>query len=304
MLSILIPVYNVRLQMLVSVLLSQTRQLNIPFEILIEDDASPDLKIREANKLLSNYGEVSYIQNETNLGRSKVRNHLAHKAQYPYLIFMDCDAAVRYPDFISQYVQIARKHGPSPQPFAVLGGVSYHDIVPDFSVKLRWKYGRSREQKSAAQRNLSPYRSFTPFNLLIARSVFDVCEFDESLTTYGFEDTFFGEQLRIHQIPVEHIDNSLYHEGLDENEVFLQKVETSIDNMVKLLRENRISEHFISNSNLLTTYFRLKRWNMLGLVTPVLSAFRRFLKFMILKRLSISALDLYKLDCLCQKVNL
>lgn len=303
MFSILIPTYNVCLRSLVNDLLGQARQLNIPFEIIIEDDASPMMNVREENLLLSENAEVAYVQNETNKGRSKVRNHLASLAQYPYLIVMDCDASVRQPDYISQYLQYVNAHVQDAQPFVVLGGVAYRNEMPEISCRLRWKYGCAREQKSAQERNRNPFKSFTPFNMLATKSVFDVCRFDESLSTYGFEDTFFGEELRNSGVRVEHVDNALYHDGLDANEIFLNKVEVSIDNLCKLLKENKLSNEFISDSRLLSTYFKCERFHVSKLVQWTLSIHRKALRGMILNRFSLKAMDCYKLLCLCEKAR-
>lgn len=303
MLSILIPVYNVKVKTLVNDLLAQAHQLNVTCELVLEDDASTDAVVRAENARLASADEVVYIQNEQNKGRSKVRNHLAQVARYPYLIFMDCDANVCRPDYLSVYIQHIQSRSSSGKPFVVLGGLCYRETMPDEYCRLRWIYGRDREQKSAVQRNLSPYRSFTPFNMLISKSVFSNCQFDESLTTYGFEDTFFGEQLLEAGVEVQHLDNPLYHDGLDENEIFLHKVEISIDNMVLLIQSGKVSEHFIQNSKLLTTYYRCQRKHLLSLVHWGLRLHKSLLRKLILKHCNMRALDLYKLYLLCEKTR-
>lgn len=296
MLSILLPTYNVDVQPLVHDLLHQARQLNIPFEILIEDDASSDRNICVGNHALLSEPEVTYFQNHVNKGRSKVRNHLAVAANYPYLLFIDGDAGMKSTNFISQYVQHIRFHQHGDMPFVVLGGVAYREMTPDPAFRLRWKYGIAREQKTAAIRNITPYRSFTPFNMLATKTVFDAVCFDEWFTTYGFEDTVFGDQLRQKEIPVTHIDNELYHDGIDSNIDYLDKVESAIGNLAALYKTDKLPDSFVKESRLLQTYIRCKRVRMAGLVGLCLRVLKRPLRWLAASTSSLTALDLLKLE--------
>jgi len=270
--------------------------LNIAFEILIEDDASPNQTVCVENHSLVSEPEVVYYQNHVNKGRSKVRNHLAAAAHYPYLLFIDGDAAMKNSDYISQYVQYVRLHQNSDQPFVVSGGVAYRDMIPDPAYRLRWKYGVAREQRTAAIRNMNPYRSFTPFNLLLSKSVFDKVSFDEWFTTYGFEDVLFGEELRQKKIPVTHIDNEMYHDGLDSNEDFLRKTESAVGNLASLYKSSKVPEGFASESKLLKSYLRCKQFRVAGLVGLFLSVFKKPLQWLAVRAFSVFALDLLKLE--------
>lgn len=296
MLSILLSTYNVVVLPLVHDLLHQARQLNIPFEILIEDDASTDWSVCVANHALLLEPEVAYFQNHVNKGRSKVRNHLAAAANYPYLLFIDGDAGMKNANFISQYVQYLRFHQQLDKPFVVLGGVAYREMTPDPAFRLRWKYGLAREQKTAAIRNIAPYKSFTPFNMLISKSVFDEVSFDEWFTTYGFEDTVFGDQLRRKEITVEHIDNELYHDGIDSNADYLRKVESAMGNLAALYKAGKLPDSFVRESRLLQTYTRCKRVRMAGLVGLCLRIVKRPLRWLAVTGSSVTALDLLKLE--------
>lgn len=299
MLSILIPVFNWDVRPLVQNLLGQCHQIGIPFEIIILDDDSTDLAICARNMELSIEPEICCFRNSANQGRSKARNALAKLARYENLLFIDCDASILQQDYISQYVFFIQAH-PN-QDFAVLGGVAYHDLLSNTANSLRWTYGIKREQKPATQRSISPYSCFTPFNLLITASVFEKCQFDETLNSYGYEDTFFGEVLQGNSIPVYHIDNALYHEGLEDNATYLSKVEISIGNLVKLIQQNRISKDFIQNSKLLTTFYKCQKHHLSNLVGLVLKMNRHALKVLILKHNSLKALDLYKLLLLLER---
>lgn len=295
MLSILIPVYNVDVRPLVHDLLQQCRQLGVVFEILLEDDASDD-HFWELNRQLGVEPEVRALRNTENQGRSRVRNHLADMAQNPYLLYMDCDAGMKYPAYISQYLQYIRTYPDDRKPFVVLGGVAYREQMPDEEHRLRWKYGVRREVRTSAARNANPYQSFTPFNMLVSKSVFEICRFDESLCTYGFEDTLFGCTLQTLNIPVAHIDNELYHDGIDDNITFLRKVESSVDNLAALYKAGKVPEGFIAGSKLLTTYLRCKRVRMDGVVGFCLRTLKRPLQRLAVRSSSLLALDLLKLE--------
>ncbi|MBR4918143.1 MAG: glycosyltransferase family 2 protein [Bacteroidales bacterium] len=296
MLSILLPTYNYDVQPLVHDLLHQARQLNIPFEIIVEDDASPDLKICSENHSLVAEPEVTYVQHHGNMGRSKIRNHLAQAAHYPFLLFLDCDAGMKQSNFISQYVQYIRFHQNPELPFVVLGGVAYREMTPDPAFRLRWKYGLAREQKTAAIRNMNPYCSFTPFNMLVSKAVFEKVSFDENFTQYGFEDTFFGYQLQQKKISVSHIDNEMYHDGLDANAVYVDKVMCAVDNLAALYTAQKLPADFVKDSRLLQTYLRCKKVYMTGLVGLVLRLLKRPLRWCAVKTVSLNALDMLKLE--------
>lgn len=299
MLSVLMPVYNRDVCILTRELLSQARQLEIPFEIIIEDDASENL-FRETNSVLAEYSEVIMVFNEINQGRSRVRNHLADLAQYPYLLFVDCDAGVCHDDYLKSYKQfIALRRESGDSPFVVLGGIAYRNIATNRKTALRLHYGRTTEMKLAKERRKNPYHAFTPFNMLSSKSVFSVCRFDESFETYGYEDMFFASDLNRLNIPIYHIDNALYHDGIDSNDQYLRKVEIAIQNLVRLKRERRLNDFDIENSKLLTAYYHCKHYHMTGLIRFGFSLTSPFLRHLILRYASLFALNLYKLGYLC-----
>lgn len=295
MLSILIPTYNINLHPLVSELQAQFNDGQVEYEILIEDDASPDKSIQTHNSLLGEMEHVTYIGHTENMGRSKTRNHLADAARYPYLLFLDCDARLKRPGYIAHYLHfISVKKEQNPE-FAVSGGLSYREDLPEKSKHLRYKYGIKREVRSAKERNEHPYNHFTPFNMLISKSVFGKCRFDETLTDYGYEDTFFGMALEEAEIPLYHIDNELYHDGLDENREFLAKTEESVRNLDKLYKSGKVSDRFLAQSHLLQTWQRLSAKRSGRLFLRFLHLNKNLLITLMLKRNSLKAMDLYKL---------
>ena len=296
MISVLIPIYNFNVAKLVKDLHAQLNYANVEFEIILGDDASTQCY---NNEKLTDLQGVSYFYLPENIGRAKMRNLLVEKANYPYLLFMDCDAAVLTNSYINNYiVEISR----NTNTVCVIGGVAYRPQKPNPKYYLRWYYGKKREATDADLRNRKPYKSFTSFNAVFSKSIFDGIKFDESFSTYGNEDTFFGNQLRNINIPVIHINNPLYHDGLDTNEAYLQKVETSIDNLISLLNANKIDTNFVNENRLLATYSKCKNLKMTALLRKFYNLFLSSIKKKIFKKPSIFWLDLYKLGYLVQNM--
>lgn len=229
MLSILIPVYEVDVCALVRSLHAQGEELECDVEICCFDDGSSEA-IRASNRTIVTLPGVKYHELPENLGRSKIRNALAAAAKHPYLIFIDGDAAVPDELFLRRYAEAA-------QPELVLvGGTAYFPEPPtDKQLMLRWHYGRHREQRSAAARNQDPLLGFSTFNFLVPARVFARTPFSEALHGYGHEDTLFGWELRQRGIAIAHIDNPLYHLGLDRTDVFLEKTRQGLKNLQQLV---------------------------------------------------------------------
>ena len=296
MISVLIPIYNFNVAKLVKDLHAQLNYANVEFEIILGDDASSQ---RYNNEKLTDLQGVTYFSLPENIGRAKMRNLLVEKANYPFLLFMDCDAAVLSSTYINNYiVEISRNISP----VCIIGGVAYRPQKPNPKYYLRWYYGRKREATDADSRNRKPYKSFTSFNAVFSKSIFDTVKFDESFSTYGNEDTFFGDQLRNAEIPVIHINNPLYHDGLDNNEEYLKKVETSIDNLISLLQSKKIDSNFVGENRLLATYYKCKKLKIITLLLKFYGIYLPSIKKKLFKQPSVFWLDLYKLGYLVQNM--
>jgi hypothetical protein len=296
MISVLIPIYNFNVAKLVKDLHAQLLYANVEFEIILGDDAS---SVQHNNEKLSEMPSVSYFSLPENIGRSKMRNLLVEKAKFPFLLFMDCDAAISSTLYINNYiVEISR----SIPPVCIIGGVAYRKQKPNPKYYLRWHYGKKREATDADIRNRKPYKSFTSFNAIFSKPIFDVVKFDESFSTYGNEDTFFGDQLRNANISVIHINNPLFHDGLDTNDDYIKKVETSIDNLISLVNSKKIDSGFVNENRLLATYFKCKRLNITPLLWLYYKKYLPKIKRRILKKPTIFWLDMYKLGYLVQNM--
>ncbi len=228
MLSILIPVYNFNVTSLIGELLNQAEKLNIQFEIICIDDKSKS-NFLDANDNLRNLENVNYQVLKENIGRSKIRNLLASEAKYEYLLFLDCDIKISNPDFLENYINLINKND------VIIGGLKYESFDDtDKNKRLRWAYGKNREEKKAIIRSKNPYLAFSVCNLFIKKSVSEKILFSEIISQYGHEDTLYGIELKARKIKVKHIDNPVIHLGLDETDVFIKKTELGLENLKSL----------------------------------------------------------------------
>jgi glycosyltransferase involved in cell wall biosynthesis len=247
LLSILIPAYNRDLTDLVKAIRHQAIELGIAFEIRIIDDDST-AGFRERNRALTAMSHVRYLQLEENVGRSSVRNMLARKARYENLLFIDADAKINHPDYLSTYLRMIGKER------VICGGTAYLSDPPaDAACRLRWRYGRKREARPASVRSKDPCRAFSSFQFLATGSIMEKVPFDHDLKAYGHEDTMFGLDLERNGIPVVHIDNALVHDGLETADEFLDKTRLGLKNL-KLLADRGYDVGLERGVRILKTY--------------------------------------------------
>ena len=247
MLSILIPIYNFDVRNFVKELHSQAENESIIFEIILADDAS-DTNYRELNKELQSLSNTEYIQLNSNIGRSAIRNFLFEKSNCEYLLFADCDSKISNKDFIKKYIEHCKGK------VVICGGRTYEEKKPFCSKEfLRWYYGKKRESKTADERNKFPNRSFMTNNYVISKSIHNAVKFDEKISQYGHEDTLFGIELKRKGINIKHINNSLIHIGLEKNTDFISKTKKGIDNLSYLINNYNYTELY-EDIKLLRTY--------------------------------------------------
>ena len=249
MLSILIPLYNYDVTPLAQRLSKEATELNINFELLIQDDASPNSFA--TNDLLNEVEGIHFERSSSNLGRPKTRQLLAEKAKYENLLFLDVDVMPVYDDFLKRYWDHGLKE------FSVIaGGIAYKEEPPKEEQYLRWYYGRKREMRSVFTRNENPY-IITPANLFIRKETFlEANKFQGTL--YGM-DLALSYQLSSKETSILHIENPVFHLGLESNEAFIQKSLTAVENLISLEKEGGISDNFTS---LQKTYKKLKKWGV------------------------------------------
>lgn len=229
MLSILIPTYNYACYKLVVDLHKQGEALGVPYEIIVCEDGSRDTVSVIANHKIEELSNCRHIINKQNVGAAAIRNLLAKKALYDWMLFIDCDAQVIHDNFLTNYVNNVGKSD------VIVGGLRHPMHNDDPNRSLRFKYETEADKTRGAEfRSQNPYNKFTAFNCMIRRSMFLCILFDENCRQYGYEDALFGMELKRRGISILHIDNPLLHTGIDTNNAFLQKTETALNTLLSL----------------------------------------------------------------------
>lgn len=290
MLSILIPIYNYNTFPLVAELHKQCMDCEIIFEILCIDDAS--INYNADNQNINTLSNCQYFINDKNVGRTATRNKLCNKAIFDWLLFLDADVIPVHSDFIKNYIYHINSKSK-----AVFGGYCYQNIIPEFESKFRYKYGKSREEKSAFERNSNPYKYIFSGNFLILKKTFTETNFTEQGNYYGM-DIFFSYQLYTKKIEILHIENPIYHLGLENNQIFFEKSLKAVESR----------KHFLVNSPeiekispLLKKYKTIKQYHLLPAAILFFEIFEPFLKKRILsKEPNLFCFDIYRLGYICK----
>ncbi|MDX1461767.1 MAG: glycosyltransferase [Marinirhabdus sp.] len=285
MLSILIPTYNYNVAPLVATLVAEADRISTQIEILILDDASPE-SIPE-NEATSSYQQVTYKKLESNKGRTATRHQLALDASFNNILFMDADVFPVYPDFIERYIAAHVSNG------VVFGGITYHEEPPNDNEVLRWKYGHAREKQSVAQRKQTPYASLTTGCFLIEKSLFLDISDTIQFKAYGM-DLVLKQKFEEQDVPVRHIDNPVYHNGLESNEAFLKKALEAVETTVLLEEKGWLPD----NSRALQKhYLKLKKYKALSLFSSFFKPLqKRIERNLLSKDPNLFWFDLYRLN--------
>ena len=297
MLSIVIPTYNYFTLPLVKELQQQATSETIDFEIIVLDDASDNLEIRNQNLEINTLDNCSFFVNKKNLGRGQTINKLVSLAKFNLLILLDCDTKPKDHSFIRNYLRFKESSNAK----IAFGGIIYSDEKPTPNEMLRWVYGRKRESVSVENRIKNPYKLALTSNLLVEKQVMIENPFHKEITEYGFEDMVLILDLKKNNIEIQHIDNPLYHLKLDTSIDFITKFHSSLKNLKKL-SDKEIINH--NDSQITKVFHWIKRFKLVALFA---FAFTKFEKLMVQNLVSASpsvlVFDLYRLGYFC-KINL
>jgi len=251
MISILIPTYNYKVDALVTALCDEAETMDQKFEILVFDDGSTT--VFSENEAINEQPYATYKYFETNQGRGAIRQKLADAATYDLLLFLDADVLPVSPNFLKKYQSQLQQSNE-----VICGGVSYQDNT-DSSKQLRYVYGKKREAKKATIRQKEPFIIVTA-NLLIEKSTFFAANIELD-NRYG-EDLLLSQQLKLQNASVLHIDNPVWHLGLESSADYIAKSEEALRNMVFWEKEGKLKPGFTS---LQRAYNRMKQWGMLSI---------------------------------------
>ena len=267
---------------------AQAAQLDEEVEILcIDDDSSPSFK--HENQKVAQFAQVQYEELAQNIGRSRIRNLLLSKAQYDIIIFLDNDSEIVRSDFISKYLANV-KNGQ-----VICGGTLYPKIT-EKAFRLHCNYGIKRESPPFILRNENPYKHFKSNNFCINKKDFKSGLFDEGIQGYGYEDNQFSELIKKQGMEILHIDNPVIHLGLMNNEEFVNRQLSALENLYDI----KCSGSTI-DSNLWNTYAKLNFPIMKQGTVVFLNLLKGYLKNRLIRNAGpLLYLDLLKLERLFQ----
>lgn len=263
MLSILIPTYNYNALPLAEILEHQALRLGIVFELICMDDGSFS-EHNKQNQQINTLTNSKFLENRKNVGSKVNRQRLAELAQYEWLLFIDADSKPKSSEYLSNYIEEINRNND-----AIFGGFAYDEKLFDTKKTLRYTFGKQREEVDATIRNKNPYKVIISANFLIRRSVFIGISNQENINIYGL-DYLFSAQLKEHNIKIKHINNEVFHLGLDSNDKFLKKTRDAVKALHYVSSSDQIRTHNIS---LLSAYKILKT---IGLKQPLAWLFKTF----------------------------
>ena len=227
MISICIPIYNFHVVDLIITIINQGEESKKPYEVICIDDGS-NKETLKLNAEINSHNSVKYLILKKNIGRSKIRNLFLENANYENLLFIDCDCSIQSENFLEKYFEQLDNA-------VVYGGRRHHDNPPkNKNKKLRWLYGIKREDQNLNYRVKNPYHCFRSNNFLIKRAILSQIRFNEKIETYGHEDTLLSLELKESKIAIFQINNPVFHEGIEDSSIFLEKTKSAIKNLVFL----------------------------------------------------------------------
>jgi glycosyltransferase involved in cell wall biosynthesis len=233
MISICIPVYNYDIRELVKEITFQCEELKLAYELICVDDSSSNLQLEAINRKFIEENVNSTIKYEaltTNKGRSAIRNYLVTKSTFNYCWFLDCDGKVgENKNLVKTFLQHLKENT------VVSGGRIYQKKIPNNkSLRLHWTWASKRELIDVSQRMQQPVQHFLSNNFIAHKDILLQIPFNEELNGYGYEDTFWASQIVNVGFSIQHINNPVIHDGLEINSDFLNKIEESILNLIRL----------------------------------------------------------------------
>lgn len=291
MISVLVPVYNQDVKILIARLSAGLSRLERGGEIIVMDDGSTDVWLA-GNEPIATLPGVRYIPLHKNHGRFKVRRFLAKEAAGEWLIFLDGDSVVAIDDFLRNYEKAIME-----QAAVVVGGRIYQTSPPeDEQLILHWKYGTERESRHPGKKHQP---AFMTNNFMIPAWIFNQLKEGAQWEGYGHEDTWIGLLLEQAGIPVVYIDNPVIHDGLEPADAFIAKSKQALINLKKISAMVP-AEDLARHVKLFRVYVRLKKWRLVWAPVIVYSLWAGVIDHNLhSRRPSLKLFDLYRLCFFC-----
>jgi glycosyltransferase involved in cell wall biosynthesis len=290
MLSILIPVYNYDISLLVEEIHLQATACKIAFEIIIIDDCSP--KILSDIAAINTFPNTKITINKYNIGRSAIRNLLATHACHENLLFIDAGTFPKTKKFIADYIKNLDAN-------ITIGGMSAEKSAPKKPYKLRWLYTKKRE--ACCTTNDLKKTILSSANFLIKKRIIQAYPFDESIKKYGFEDYIFFNTLKNNAFHINFISNPVIHDSKEDAHTFILKTEDGLKNLVHLSKQKKT---LVNDIRILSVQSKIKALGLNGVIIFIY----KHIKPLLIKNFkssypSILLFDFYKLGCLSYLIS-
>lgn len=201
--------------------------------ILFDDGSGRELEA-ECAALETWPGPASLIVSDDNLGRSGARNRLLAHAGTDWVLLLDADMLPDGPDFLQHYLDAIEK---ADGPMLVAGGFSLEQVEIGPETRLHAAQSERSECLAAAVRAEQPGRYVFTSNILVHREVLQAIDFDEGFSGWGWEDVDWGLRVAA-RYPVQHIDNTATHLGLDTDAALMRKYGGSGANFARLVERH------------------------------------------------------------------
>lgn len=287
MLSILIPTFNYDITELVGEIISQTKDCKIKHEILVYDDGS-NSPINELNSEINNLDHCTFIPLKENIGRSAIRNLLAKKANYEFLLFLDSDVKIFNSNFLRNYLNSLNQYTE-----IIYGGIIYQKAIPKSDELLRWTYGNKREALKINTRIKKPHLTFLTLNFIIKKNIFNKIMFNENIPNLRNEDLLFAMDAKRKNILVKHIDNPIMHLGIENSKAFLLKTKDTLKSFIFLTNNGLLDPKVASITRTSTFIEKTKLTFLFNIMEKLLRKY--FEKNLLSKKPSLLIFDLYRL---------
>ena len=205
-------------------------------EVLVYDDGSSDSEITA--QIVQNLSLINapgrLITASTNYGRSHARNRLITHAKADWLLMLDADMLPDEHHFLQRYLDAIAD---VPTPALIVGGFSLQQVTATPEQRLHAAQSQRSECLPAANRARDPGLYVFTSNILVHRTILDSIHFDEGYTGWGWEDVDWGLRV-MDAFPINHIDNTATHLGLDDTMNLLAKYANSKDNFARLVQQH------------------------------------------------------------------
>ena len=289
MISILIPCFDYNAYPLVSILEKQALMLKIDFEIICIDDGSFSYK-NDINQKINLLTNSKFIESKKNIGRINNRLLLAEKSQYEWLIFVDVDTLPNEDNFLKNYIDRLNKEA------LIIGGCIYKEPKNE-NFSLRYKFGKFREEIMSDIRNKNPHKYISSRNFMCKRNV--LIDILSSINTISYgNDYIFGSLIKKMGIDINHIDNPVLIDNIDDNQIFIKKTHHALDNLISSYNNKIIKKHSIS---ILKAYIILDNLLMKNIFVKMTDLFKNLLnRNLHSKDPNLFLFDLYRLNYLCK----